>query len=326
MAMIRRRSDAGQRWAMMGRYLNPGDVLMVPIRLSAAAANLTAEKHPIRFGVSLAMGDSTSTRISPVWTMGGWRLQFVRLAPEQQLELDGSAGPLYLKVIVGALADPPRRPYPAVGELLSTRLDGDHVSASAEGALISVFQQTDEVPEALSSMDQLRVDGPLAECFGWQSFEARYGKMTAFFDGADAHLVPGFHLLDEDGAEMAYVFFWTAGKGVDLSTHNHGHTPSEQAPAFAEVHQVLHNGTGSGGMYQTPEPGAVERARLPMQRGEEHGPFFLFDKSTGRPRLHENGAVAYPWHGWQAGNDAAPGQNYDLVCAYEITVPYAVVR
>ena len=68
--------------------------------------------------------------------------------------------------------------------------------------------------------------------------------------------MPGFHLLDGDGAEIAYVFFWTAGKGVDLSTHDHGHAPSALAPAFAEVHQVLHNGTGLGGMYRTEAPGA----------------------------------------------------------------------
>ena len=174
-------------------------------------------------------------------------------------------------------------------------------------------------------MDQLRLGGPLADCLRWQTFEERYSKLTPFFNGADAHLVPGFHLLDDDGAEIAYVFFWTAGKAVDLSTHNHGNTPSEQAPAFAEVHQVLNNGTGQGGMYQTPEPGAAERTRLPMQRGDEHGPFFLFDKTTGRPKLRDNGAVEYPWHGWAAGDDAAPGQSYDLVCAYEITAPYCFV-
>jgi hypothetical protein len=299
---------------------------MTTTRLDHAAANVTATRHPTRPGVSLDMGRATDTRISPVWTMGGWRLQFVRLAPHERVELDQGNGDVFVKVVVGTLASPQRAAYPAVGEVRSTRLAGDSVTASDAGALIAVFQQTPAVPEALGSVAQLRVEGPLAECFGWQSFEARFGKVTSFFDGADAHLVPGFHLLDDQGAEIAYVYFWTAGKGVDLSTHNHGHTPSEQAPAFAEVHQVLHNGTGKGGMYQTPAPGAAERSRLPMQRGEEHGPFFLLDKTTGRPKLRDNGAVEYPWHGWQAGQDAVPGQNYDLVCAYEITTPYALVR
>jgi len=298
---------------------------MATISLDRAVANVAAVPHPTRPGVSLSMGSSAGTRISPVWKMGGWLLQFARLAPAERLSLDTAAGTSYVKVIVGALADPPRQAYPAVGEVRSTRLAGDHLTASDAGALIAVFRATAEVAEVLSSVGQLRIEGPLAECFGWQSFEARFGRVTPFFNGADAHLVPGFHLLDDDGSEIAYVYFWTAGKGVDLSTHNHGHTPSEQAPAFAEVHQVLHNGTGRGGMYQTPAPGAAERTRLPMQRGEEHGPFFRFDPPTGRPQLRENGAVNYPWHGWQAGDDGVPGQNYDLVCAYEITAPYARV-
>jgi hypothetical protein len=311
---------------------------MTTMHLERTAPDVAVTRHPTRPGVSLTMGPVTGSRISPVWTMGGWRLQFVRLAPGERLEMDGAGGTVYVKVITGALADPPRKAYPAVGELVSTRLNRGSVTASDEGALIAVFTETSEVPKVLSRIDQLRIDGPLAECFGWQTFAERFGKVTAFFNGADAHLVPGFHLLDNNGAEIAYVYFWAAGRGVDLSTHNHGHTPSEQAPAFAEVHQVLHNGTGHGGMYQTPAPGAAERTRLPMQRGEEHGPFFLIDEATGRPRLRDNGAVDYPWHGWQAGQDGMTdrhpvtdrhqmtGQRYDLVCAYEITAPYAKVR
>lgn len=295
------------------------------IRLSTAAANVHADKHPTRFGVSLPMGARGGALVSPVWTMGGWRLQFARLPAGATLELDRSAGEVYVKVIVGTLADPARSAYPAVGAVVTTRLDRETVTAGNAGALISVFTRTASAPSELSSVDQLRVDGPLADAFRWQTFEERYGKVTPFFDGADAHLVPGFHLLDDDGAEIAYVFFWTAGKGVDLSTHNHGNTPSDTAPAFAEVHQVLNNGTGKGGMYSTPEPDAPERTRLPMQRGEEHGPFFAIDPATGKAKLRGNGAVEYPWHGWQGGQDDKPGQRYDLVCAYEITAPYSFV-
>ena len=120
---------------------------------------------------------------------------------------------------------------------------------------------------------------------------------------------------------------WAAGKGVDLSTHNHGRAPTPTSPAFAEVHLVLHNGTGRGGMYLTAEPGAPSRTRFPMQQGDEHGPFFTYDPATGAPRLRENGAVDYPWHGWEAGApDGEPkGQSYDVVAAFEITAPYARV-
>jgi hypothetical protein len=62
-----------------------------------------------------------------------------------------------------------------------------------------------------------------------------------------------------------------------------------------------------------------------MQQGEEHGPFFESDPGTGGPRMQENGAVVYPWHGWEAGSDDTAGQAYDVVAAFEITVPYARV-
>jgi hypothetical protein len=298
---------------------------MTVIQLSSAPPTAAALEHPSRLGVSLSLGARAGTSISPLWTLGGWRLQFVRLAAGRTLQMDRAPGALYVKVILGALSDPPRRAYPPVGTVTSTRLDSDTITAGGDGALVSVFQESAAVPPVLSSVMQLTVAGPLAEAFGWQTFEERYGELTPFFHGVDAHLLPGFHLLDDDGAEIAYVFFWIAGKGVDLSTHNHDNRPSDLAPAFAEVHQVLNNGTGDGGMYVTPEPRAPERTRLPLQRGEEHGPFFALDTATGKARLRENGAVEYPWHGWQAGQDARSGQSYDLVCAYEITAPYSFV-
>ena len=91
------------------------------------------------------------------------------------------------------------------------------------------------------------------------------------------------------------------------------------------MHWVFHNGTGSGGMYETAEPGAPSRDRYPVPPGHEHGPFFAFDPDTGTPRLRANGAVDYPWHGWEAGSDDGDGQAYDVVAAFEITVPHARV-
>jgi len=295
------------------------------VDLATATPNVAASKHSTRFGVSLSMGQRAGTLISPVWTMAGWTLQFVRLAPGATLAVDHSQGEVLVKVIHGALASPARKVYPDVGALLSTRLHSDTVTAGPQSALLAIYIRTPAAAAELSEMAQLEVEGPLADALQWQTFEDRYTHVTPYFDGLDAYLVPGFHLLDDDGAEIAYVFFWTAGKGVDLSTHNHGHKPSDSAPAFAEVHQVLYNGTGKGGMYTTAEPGAAERDRLSMQTGEEHGPFFVIDPATGKAQQRENGAVEYPWHGWQGGEDDHAGQSYDLVCAYEITVPYSRV-
>lgn len=295
------------------------------IELNNMQPNVTPAKHPKRLGISLSMGIGTRSLVSPEWCMGPWRLQFVTMASGETLTLDPTRGTLHVKVILGSLAAPERRAYPAVGSVITTRLTTNSIAAGSDGALVAIFTAGADVEQPLASMSQLQITGPLAEHLGWQSFEQRFSSFTPFFNGADAHLVSGFHLLDTHGAEIAYVYFWTAGKGVDLSTHNHGNTPSDMAPAFAEVHQVLNNGTGKGGMYRTAEPGARTRTRLPMQRGDEHGPFFAIEASSGLARLRENGAVEYPWHGWEAGNDDLPGQRYDLVAAYEITAPYSKV-
>ncbi len=279
----------------------------------------------VRECVDVVMG-SGGSRVSPVWSFAGWDVQFVRLGPDEQFTWDSAAaGPVYVKVITGRLAQPDRSTYAAPRVVRATLVDGDHVRAGAEGALCAVFMARN-VPERVSSMDDLRIEGPDAQRFAWRTFEAKYASVTPFFDGLDAYLAPGWRLLDDDGDEIAHVFLWAAGKGVDLSTHNHGRPPGADAPAFAEVHLVLFNGTSGGGMYETPAPGAPERERYPMQRGDEHGPFFAIDEASGTPRLRDNGAVEYPWHGWEAGSDETPEQAYDLVAAFEITVPFARSR
>ena len=74
-------------------------------------------------------------------------------------------------------------------------------------------------------------------------------------------------------------------------------------------------------MYETAEPGAAERTRHPLLVGDEHGPYFDLD-ADGRPERHSNGAVKYPWHGWQGGQDDRPQQAYDYVAAFEINPDY----
>lgn len=290
----------------------------------SGAVTARVEPAPERPGLNIAIGEGVAPVVSPTWTIAGWRLSFVRLGPGQRFDLQAD-GVHYAKVITGLLAAPECGAYAEPKLVRDTRLSVNHLLAAGEGALLALFTRTAATPDYAKSMEELTWHGPLADQLGWRTFEAQYGAITSFFNGADAHLSPGFHLLDADGSEIAYVFVWTAGKGVDLSTHNHGHKPGPRNPAFAEVHWVLFNGTGAGGMYETAEPGAPDRVHFPMQRGQEHGPFFHFDPATGVPRLRDNGAVDYPWHGWQAGTDSAPGQAYDVVAAFEITVPYATV-
>jgi hypothetical protein len=272
-----------------------------------------------RAGIDLTLAKPRSAPVvSEEWRVAGWRLRFARLGANQALALRSESGArTYVKVIAGALAEPSARPFPPGRELRSTLCTHDAIRASEAGAWVALFVETPAVPANVTAMSQLVFAGPHAAHLAWQAFAERFRGITDYFDGADAHIARGFHLLDESGTHVAYVMFWTAGKGVDLSTHDHGNDPSPAAPAFAEVHWVLNNGTGSGGMYTTSAPGAADRERLAMPRGTEHGAFF-HTNADGTPRLRANGALDYPWHGWQAGSDGAPGQAYDFVCAFEI--------
>ena len=288
--------------------------------ITDATPNASPTPSSTRRGLNMTLTSQVPMSASDQWQVAGWKFQFVRLGPDRSLALDQAQGDVYIKVVAGSLAGIGMTPFAGDREVRNTRVEADHVRAGPEGALVTVLVATQAVRENVTSMGQLAFTGPLEEVFVWDSFEALFGGFTEAFNGVDAHMVPGFHILDDSGEEIVHLHFWTAGKGVDLTTHNHAGDPSEDAPAFAEVHWVLNNSTGSGGMYETPEPGAARRKRYPMQRGEEHGPFFYHE--NGRPRLLANGAVDYPWHGWQAGNDGAESQAYDFVAAFEINPAY----
>ena len=276
-----------------------------------------------RLGVDLDMYNGPGPVSSDTWTFGGWKLYFVRLDAGQRWTL-GESGKVFVKVVLGRLDSPSRAQYIAPRGLADTAVTETELVASSEGALVTVLVKTAAAPDRITSMKDIAIEGPHADKLCWSSFGERFAAYTDFFNGLDAGLTPGFHLLDSNGEEICYLYLWTAGKGVDLSTHNHGRPPSPTSPAFAEVHWVVSNGTGLGGMYETAEPGAPDRSRMPVPEGFEHGPFFEFD-STGAPILRENGAVTYPWHGWQGGDDGKAGQAYDLVIPFEITAPYARV-
>jgi len=252
---------------------------------------------------------------SPTWAAGGRRLTFVRLASGQTLSLP--SGTNFIKVILGRLANIDRSCLAPAFAVRSTAVAADEVTAGDDGALFALVNMEAGAPQQIASMKQLEFQGLHNEILVWQTFADRFAGRTDFFDGKDCYMADGIHLLDDAGEEIVYLNPWTCGKGVDLSTHNHGHPPSDMNPAFAEVHWVMAASTDGSGMYQTAEPGAAQRQRYPMKVGDEHGPFYDLD-ANGRPRRRDNGAVQYPWHGWQGGDDGDAGQRYDFVLAFEI--------
>ncbi|MFM7536626.1 MAG: hypothetical protein ACKO91_12660 [Acidimicrobiales bacterium] len=277
-----------------------------------------------RPGVDVFIGEGDAPIVSDTWTVGGWVLRFARLDAGQSLPIEQGGGEVWAKVVTGRLTEPDRGAYPAVGTVATTRVAGDRIVAGPDGAVVTLITKTAAVGEVVAGTADLPFGGPLTGEFSWWNFGDRFGAYFPAYVGADAFGSPGWHLLDARGEEIAYVWTWICGKGTDMVTHNHGNPPGPGRPAFAEVHLVLHNGTGQGGMYETPEPGSPERVRTPAQQSEEHGPFFAVD-ADGAPVLRDNGAVTYPWHSWEAGPDDGQGPAYDVILPFEITAPYSRV-
>ena len=262
--------------------------------------------------------------VSEQWTVGGWQIQFVRLAGGQAVRLNQSTGRHFVKVVTGDLVNIDRSPFADSFAVRDTAVDTDNLLAGAQGAIFTVFIQTAQVAKNISDMDSLRIQGPNEDVFSWERFDEKFGAFTDLFNGAEAYMSPGFHLLNENCIEVTYVNLWTCGKGVDLSTHNHANDPTPTSPAFAEAHWVFNIGAAGAGMYLCDAPGA-EKKRFPMHRGQEHGPFFATDQFTRRPMLRANGAVEYPWHGWQGGRDDSQKEAYDFVAAFETNPEFVLV-
>ncbi len=297
--------------------------------LSDIAPSALARISELGEGLDITLSarpESGTLTVSDVWNLGGWNIQFVSLGAGEKLGLDQAQGKVYVKIITGALANTNQDRFAAYKQVRDTRVDDDYVEAAGDGALLAIFTETAAVGDNVRSMDELGVTGPHSEIMFWTRFDKSViGKTIDYFKGLDAHLLPGFHLLDEDGTHIIYVHFWTAGKGVDMSPHDHSHGPSEAFPAFAETHWVLNNGTGRGGMYDCEDGDLNKRKEIPLQRGEDHGPFWAIDRATRMPKLRENGAVEYGFHGWQAGTDDDESLAYDLVAAFEMNPEFAKI-
>jgi len=284
-------------------------------------ANITMAQNNPRGGLDLHfdLRYPMPVQQSETWSTAGWNIRFLALRADTQINL--SKGNYFAKVIVGELIHPKRHCLGEPFTVRSTRLDDSLLIASQAGCLLALMERTTKCPDNLHDVTTMTWHGVAAEHLAWQSFADKFAGMTDVFDGLDCYMATGFHLLDYEGSEIAYLNPWCCGKGVDLTTHNHGHPPSPQSPAFAEIHWVFNNGTGEGGMFETAEPGASERVRHRLMAGDEHGPYFAIDLA-GKPVRRDNGAVKYPWHGWQGGTNDSDMQAYDYVAAFEINPEY----
>ena len=293
------------------------------MKISEIASNVSVGTGNPRGGIDLCfdLTAQETIQLSEVWTIAGWETRFVFLPPHQTLELEDRNH--YLKVIVGKLANLGRDCFAENYVVRTTRLEKPRVLSGSQGLLCALFTETSDLLPNIHDMSDCVFAGPMAQYLEWKSFKERFGASTDYFDQLDNHMANGFHLLDSEESEITYVNFWTCGKNGDVSTHNHSQAPSLAGPAFAEIHLVLNNGSGAAGMYKTHGPDSDAREVYVMKRGDEHGPFF--EHRGGKPVLLDNGAVKYPWHGWQSGNDGKEIQSYDLVAAFEISPDYVLI-
>ena len=178
-------------------------------------------------------------------------------------------GKTYLKVITGKLETPKLGCFAEPFEIRNTHVKEKTISAGRQGALLAVLLESDEAPDNLTEMNQLKFLGPNSQALEWRSFEEKFGSYTDFFNGKDCHMMDGFHLLNGAGSEIVYVNFGAVVKTSQLP--HHAGTPTEEMPAFAEVHWVINSGTGRGGMFQATENGEILQLDT-MSRGDEHGP------------------------------------------------------
>ncbi len=294
------------------------------MKISKVAPNVTIDTSNPRGGIDLCfdLTDKEKIQLSDAWTIAGWKVRFLFLPPHHTLELEDENH--YLKVIVGEIVNLGRHCFAEDYTVRTTRLQKSRLLSGSQGLLCALLTETPDLLQNIHHMPGCAFSGPMAQHLVWKSFKERFGDFTDYFDDLDNHMADGFHLLDAKKSEITYVNFWTCGKNGDVSTHNHAQDPSPAGPAFAEVHLVLNNGTGKAGMYETQGPDADARKVHVMQRGDEHGPFF--EHEAGKPVMLDNGAVKYPWHGWQSGNDDQRAQSYDLVAAFEISPDYTLVR
>jgi len=294
-------------------------------------ASIPVEVNQTRGGLKLTfdLAENRVAQSSSVWTTAGWLLRFVALPAGQTLSLD--AGEQYLKVILGCEQERQQYCFTHDQKVRSTRIqcDAGHapsITAGSAGLLGLLLTKTATAPANISAMRDVEFAGPSSEELNWRSFKERFGAFMPYFDTLDNHMADGFHLCDRSGNQICYVNFWTCGIHGDVSTHNHGQPPSALSPAFAEVHLVLNTGGSESGMYISSNPddstGTGEaRQYIPMRPGEEHGPFF--DHADGAPLLTENGAISYPWHGWESRGKARGVSAYDYVVAFEIYPEFA---
>ena len=108
-----------------------------------------------RVGLDLTiipLPDGVAYAASDVWTLGGWKIQFVNIGPGQRLGLNQADGTIYIKLILGDLTNLEQQRFAPLKQARDTVVTTDFVDAGVAGALVTVIIETSTVADNIHSV------------------------------------------------------------------------------------------------------------------------------------------------------------------------------
>eukprot|EP00897_Mesotaenium_endlicherianum_P007683 jgi/Mesen1/6943/ME000036S06271 len=279
---------------------------------------------------------TTPVAVSPAWSIGDWELQVVQVARGSSFTLPrGSSGVTarsYIKVVAGSLFGLDQAgsvgPVGAPNQRRSNAVPAgcSAVQAGPAGAIFVLWTATfapgNSKVRSMTGGKITRFSGPGSEAFKWRL----YSDVDPTFKGVDFWNLRGLRVQTQQGRRVVFLQFWAVNNGVSAGWHDHSNL--NVSTAFGEVHQMLYEGSGHGGMqYRLPCPksaggGEYIEKLLPLPVGYEHGPLWFVNSSTGEPLLSkQTGALVYPTHRWIGGGVSTSPSAYDVWVVYEMPPP-----
>ena len=250
---------------------------------------------------SIIVSLSDEVSISETWDMGGYKVKFVRLSPNDEFLIHPGD---YVKVIDGMLSDPLRLAMVGPFEKASTIIKEDVIKA-ARLSILMIISPKDALP-VITSPAELQPRGPFSEILVWNAVDKLpWGRA---FEGMEFYNLRGWDIRGQSvNNHIAYIQAWLAGSDVNCGNHNHAEMNDN---TMRELHLCVCNGSGYGGMVWIKDG---EELTLPLLAGEEHGPFWEWSEDLTR--------VVYPVHRWQAGHSDI--NSFDFWFAIELPPPRA---
>ncbi|KAL8792283.1 MAG: hypothetical protein Q9195_005162 [Heterodermia aff. obscurata] len=255
--------------------------------------------------------------------LAGFRLELEVLGPKAWSSRSDCVDAL--KVVFGAIqVEDEKNPRAPLGVRGFTSQSATTLNrpfqALEQGAVIIRLCRIVSTKHAYSDVDSIPIS-PLLKVSPENGPQPQF-QFTRVTKGKNFWNLKGFEIRFTDQTPLAHVHFWAAGPKVDCGIHNHSDA------VFGELHLSLSAGTGNGGMwwlpgnptpddhdeFKPPKSKQSDFARLPLRSLDEHGPLWYHQNCKTLRRA--DGTVYYPWHKWQAGDQA---QDMDVWMAVELS-------